>query len=126
VKPTEPPRAKSEKSAAKVASSPDVTRSGNIVADLKLRDVQKIYIEIRGDDELRNSLYESLNSSGIVAATTNADEADAALKITVSQTGTSAMLVNARGTVLWSKTTKVASEIVKDLLSAIRLARAGP
>ena len=123
-KATEPPRVKNERSTgAKVSSSPDLTRSGNVVADPKLREVKKIYIDVRGDDELRSSLYESLNSSGIVAATTNADEADAALKITVSQTGTSARLINARGTVLWSKTTKVGSEIVKDLLSAIRLAK---
>ena len=78
----------------------------------------------------------------MVAATTNTDEADAALKIVVSQTPggpqieASALLVNARGTVLWPRgdrrarrysgeTTKVVSEIVKDLLSEIRLARAG-
>ena len=82
-----------------------------------------------------------LGSSGVVGATTDADEADAALKIVVSQTSgsqieASALLVNARGTVLWpqagrgarrysGETTKVVSEIVKDLLSEIRLARDG-
>jgi len=74
---------------------------------------------------LRNNLVESLNSSGVVT-TTNADEADAALKIVVSQNSVSALLVNARGTVLWPKhlysgePSKVASDIVKDLLSKIK------
>ena len=101
----------------------DAMRSGSVVPNLTLRDVKKIYIEIRGDaasDELRSNLIESLNASGI--ATTNADEADAALKIVVSQTSTSAQLVNARGTMLWRGETKVGSEIIKDLLSEIRRA----
>lgn len=103
------------------ASDTDVTRSGNVIANLNLRDVKKIYIDIRGDapNDLRSNLIESLNSSGLVTATPNADDADAALKIVVSQTGASAQLVNARGTVLWSNT-GAASEIVKNLLSAIR------
>jgi hypothetical protein len=92
---------------------------------LTLKDVKKIYIEIRGDaatDELRSNLVESLNSSGVVSVVTDPDNADAALKIVVSQTSVSAKLVNARGTVLWQKAGqgKVGSEIVKDLLSAIR------
>ncbi|HET9714365.1 MAG TPA: hypothetical protein VFP64_20925, partial [Pyrinomonadaceae bacterium] len=129
VKPAEPRR-------PKVRSSPgesDVLRSGNVVADLRLRDVKKIYIEIRGEaafNELRSNLVESLGSSGVVVAATDADEADAALKIVFSKTSTSALLVNARGTVLWRGTrryfgdsAKVASDIVKDLLSQIRLAR---
>ena len=115
----------------------DATRSGSVVPNLALNDVKKIYVEIRGDAALRSTLIESLSSSGVVAATTNADEADAALKITVlqssaSQIEASARLVNARGTVLWPKagarrysgeTSKVVSEIVRDLLSEIRLAR---
>lgn len=113
----------------------DVTRSSNVVGNLSLKEVKKIYIDVRGDaslDDLRSNVVESLNSSGVIAATSNADEADAALKIVVSQTGTSARLVNARGTVLWPKaggtrrysgeTTKVVSEIVNDLLSEIRQA----
>ena len=132
------PRIKSDRS-AKVISSPaaaetppdisdeDATRSGNVVANLTLKEVKKVYIDVRGDaalDEIRNNLVKSLGSSGMVA-TTNADEADAALKVTVSQTSTSALLVNARGKVLWTQrysgeTTKVVSDIVKDLLSAIR------
>jgi hypothetical protein len=111
----------------------DAMRSGNAVPNLTLKDVKKIYIEIRGDaglNDLRSNLSESLNSSGVVAAVPKADDADAALKIVVSQSGTSAQLVNARGTVLWPKTggprrysgntTKVVSDIVKDLLSEIR------
>lgn len=109
----------------------DVTRSSRVVANLRLNEVKKIYVEIRGDaafNELRSNIVERLGSSGVVAATTNADEADAALKITVSQTSTLALLVNARGTMLWThrysgETTKVVSEIVKDLLSEIRQAR---
>ena len=110
----------------------DVMRSGNVVPNLTLKDVKKIYIEIRGNatvNELRSNLSESLNSSGAVAVA-NADDADAALKIVVSQTGTSAQLVNARGTVLWPKTggprrysgdtAKAISEIVRDLLSDLR------
>ena len=125
-------RVKSDKSiAAKAIPSPprdedigaDETRSGNAVANLTLKQVKKVYIEIRGDavsDELRSNLVESLNSSGVLTVATNADEADAALKILVSQTSTSAQLVNARGTVLWARRYSRVSEIVKDLLSAIK------
>ena len=151
-------RAKSDRStAAKAPSSPgadapaqprdedvaaEVTRSSSVVADLRLKEVKKVYIEMRGDaafNQLRSNLVESLGSSGVVAAATDADEADASLKIVFSQSSAggpqieSALLVNARGTVLWPKagqsarrysgeTTKVLSEIVKDLLSEIRLA----
>ena len=114
----------------------DAMRSGNVVPNLKLGEVKKVYVEIRGNaglSELRSNFIESLGLSGVVSATTNADEADAALKIVVSQNSTSAQLVNARGTVLWpktgrgrrysSETAKVVSEIVKDLLSDIRQAR---
>ena len=120
----------------------DATRSGNVVDNLTLREVKKIYIEIRGEsafNDLRSDLVEKLNSSGLVAAATNADEANASLKIVVSRTSVgaiqaSAQLVNARGTVLWPKAggasrrysgelSTVISEIVKDLLSEIRLAR---
>ena len=153
-------RAKSDRStAAKAPASPgadapaktrdedvaDVTRSGNVVADLRLKEVKKVYIEMRGDaafNQLRSNLVNSLGSSGVVTIATDAEEADAALKIVMSQTSAgglqieSALLVNARGTVLWPKagrsarrysgeTAKVLSEIVKDLLSEIRLARAG-
>ena len=144
----EPRRPKRERStAAKATSSPDTraqvqdedvaadaVRSGNVVANLTLKEVKKIYIEIRGDaalSELRTKLAERLGASGVVTATTDADEADAALKIVVSQTKVSALLVNARGAVLWSRrysgeTSGVLSEIVNDLLSAIKLARAKP
>ena len=113
------------------------TRSGNATANLALKDVKKIYIDVRGD-ALRNNVVESLNSSGFVSATTNADEADASLKIVVSQTTAGAQqiearLVNARGTVLWPKAggtrrysgenQKAVSEIIRDLLSEIRLAQ---
>ena len=99
----------------------DVTRSGVVIPNLKLSEVKKIYIEIRGDaGELRSNLVESLGSSGVVTATTNADEADAALKISVSKTvDVQALLVNARGTVLWR------GAHIKDLLSEIRRAQAG-
>jgi len=120
------------------AVADDVTRSSNVVANLSLNEVKKIYIEITGGtataaNELRSNLVEGLGSSGVVLAATDVDEADAALKIVVSQTGASARLVNARGTVLWPKaggtrrysgeTTKVVSEIIRDLLSEIRQAR---
>ncbi|HEV8168904.1 MAG TPA: hypothetical protein VGP59_06135, partial [Pyrinomonadaceae bacterium] len=138
VKAPSPQRIKRNKSNKVPADVPvpdaaDETRSGNVVANLTLKEVKKVYIEIRGDaDELRSNVIERLNSSGIVAVTT-ADEADAALKIVVSQNEASARLVNARGTVLWPVTgvhrytgdaAKLASEIVKDLLSEIRSARA--
>jgi hypothetical protein len=128
----------------------EVTRSGSVVGNLNLSEVKKVYVEIRGGaafSELRRNFVESLGSSGVVAATTNADDADAALKIVVSQTSTgdirglprieaSALLVNARGAVLWPKanraasrysgeTSKVVADITKDLVSEIRLARAG-
>jgi hypothetical protein len=134
-KASQPPRRlKNDKSRARDEdTAADLTRGENAVPNLKLREVKKVYIEIRGaetDDELRRSLIKRLNSSGVVTVATNADEADAALKIVVSQTSTSALLVNARGTVLWPKAggarhysgenSKVVSEIVKDLLSEIR------
>ena len=111
----------------------EAMRSGSAVPNLKLSEVKKIYIEVRGDAraaQLRSKLIEILNSSGVVAATTNADEADAAFKVVVSQTSTSARLVNARGVVLWPKAGRarrysgdageVAAQIIKDLLSAIK------
>jgi len=120
----------------------DVTRSSSVVANLTLKDVKKIYIDMRGNatfNELRDNVIASLSSSGVVAATANADEADAALQITISNAGgpqieATARLVNAGGTVLWPKasrsarrysgeTSKVVSEIVKDLLTEINLAR---
>jgi len=140
---TQTPRpTKSERSiAAKVHPSPGIkvpaqepeedvadeaTRSGNVVPNLKLGEVKKIYIDIRGDaNQLRTNVIESLRSSGVVAVAANADDADAALKIVFSQTRTSATLVNARGTVLWRRTrsgnsSHALSEIVNDLLSEIR------
>ncbi len=130
------PRPKSDKTRTQPSDegvAADLTRGENAVRNLKLSEVKKVYIEIRGDavfNELRSNLIERLNSSGVVTAVTNPDEADAALKIVISQTGTSALLVNARGTVLWPKaggarhysgdTNKVVSEIVRDLNSAIR------
>ncbi len=114
----------------------EVTRSGEVVPNLTLKDVKKIYIEMRGaaaSDALRSNLSANLNSSGVVVAATNPDEADASLKIVVLQTSTgsqlevSALLVNARGTILWPKagrprrysgnSSEVTSEIIKDLLS---------
>jgi len=142
-----PRRVKRERSSvAEVPSSPPVPnedvsaeamRSGNVVPNLRLSEVKKVYVEIRGGEqfgELRSNLIENLRSSGVVAAAENADDADAALKITISQIGSqievSALLVNARGTVLWPRTggarrytgeiPKVASEVVKDLLYAIK------
>jgi hypothetical protein len=127
----------------------DATRGSRSVPNLTLKEVKKVFIEMRGAaalNDLRRSVIESLSSSGVVAATSSADEADAALKIVVSQTSggdvrsgaqieVSAQLVNARGRVLWPKanqrarryagaTSKVVAEIVNDLLSEIRLARA--
>jgi hypothetical protein len=101
----------------------DAVRSSNAVPNLKLGEVKKIYVEIRGDavsNDLRTNIIESLNSSGLVTAA-SADEADAALKIVISKTSTSAQLVNARGTVLWRGHSPVASDPVKDLLSKIRI-----
>ena len=88
-----------------------MTRSGVVIPNLKLSEVKKVYVDVRGNaafDELRRELVASLGSSDVVAATTNADEADASLKIVVSQTSggeneASARLVNARGVVLWAE-----------------------
>jgi hypothetical protein len=104
----------------------DAVRSGSVVPNLRLNEVKKIYIDIRGEtapDEIRSNVVESLNSSGVVTVATDADEADAALKIVFSQTGMSARLVNARGTVLWahSYSGKTVPDLVKDLISQIRL-----
>jgi hypothetical protein len=105
----------------------DLTRSGAVIPDLKLSEIKKIYIDVHGD-ELRSGFAESLRSSGVVTATTNADEADAALKISTSNTGEiQALLVNARGTVLWrgAHSYSGVSDIVKDLLTEIRRAQTG-
>ena len=99
----------------------DVTRSSNVVPDLKLSEVKKIYIDMRGAaqiNELRGNLASSLSSSGVVVVS-DPEEADASLKIVVSQTEASAQLVNARGTVLW-RGRRSYSELVKDLLSKIK------
>lgn len=118
----------------------DLTRSGGGVANLTLKEVKKVFIEVRGDSPsngLRANIVDSLGSSGVIA-TTGADEADASLKIVIlkisdhSKIEVTARLVNARGSVLWPKagvrrysgdTNKIVSEIVKDLLSEIRQAR---
>jgi hypothetical protein len=118
--PTASQRARNEKTTRAPVGDEDNTRSGSVIANLKLKEVKKIYVEISGDAKF--NVVESLNSSGVVTATNNADDADAALKITISPTSTSALLVNARGTVLWRST---GPDIVKDLLSAIRSARTG-
>ena len=121
-----PPPARGE------AADVDVTRSVAAVPNLKLSEVKKIYLEIRGAgaDELRKKFVERLGSSGVLAIASNADDADAALKIVVSQTGSrieaSAQLVNARGTVLWPKggarhySGDIVSGVVNDLSSMIR------
>jgi hypothetical protein len=98
--------------------------------NLTLREVKKIHIEIRGEsafNDLRSNLVDKLNSSGLVAAAANADDGDAALKIVISGNQASAQLVNARGTVLWSRrySGEVTPEIVNDLVSEIRRARTG-
>jgi hypothetical protein len=106
----------------------EAVRSGNSVTGVKLNEVKKIYIDLRGDaaiDEIRRKLVDGFGSSGAVTTTTNADEADAALKIVTSRNETTAMLVNARGVVLWRKRYSgdpgdVAREAVRDLLSVIR------
>jgi hypothetical protein len=115
----------------------DATRSGVAVPNLKLSEVRKIYIDMRGDaasDVLRDDLIKSFGATNVVSATTNAEEADASLKIVVSRRDSkieaTARLVNARGTVLWPKsgrgtrryageTSKVISEMIKDLISEI-------
>ena len=134
-------RAPAGSTAPEDESGVDATRSGSVVANIKLGKVKKIYIEMRGDalvSELRSNVVESLSSSGLVAATSDAEDADAALKIVVTQTSAgqieaSARLVNARGVVLWPKAAgvrrysgepqKVRSDLLNDLLSEIRLAR---
>ena len=138
------PRTRNDRSTVKVPTADnaeDVTRSSDVVANLQLKEVKNVYIDVRGDagfDELRSNLIASLSSSGVVAVTTNADEADSSLKIVLSQTSggaprIEARLVNARGTVLWSRTgtrrysgatAGVVAELVKDLSSEIRRARA--
>ena len=108
-------------------------RGGKEVANLSLKEVKKVYIDIRSEaalSKLRSNVVESLKSNGVVTATTNADEADAALKIVVSHNEVTAQLVNARGVVLWPKAgrvtrrysgdpTRVVSQLVKDLLAEI-------
>jgi hypothetical protein len=137
-----PPQTSDDETAA------DLTRSGSVIPNLKLNEIKKVYVEMLGGaafDELRRKLVQNLGSSGVVTATTNADDADAALKVAVSQRSAvdtrggqqievAARLVNARGVVLWPKagrgtqrysgeTTKVLSDIVKDLIGEIRTAR---
>ena len=138
-----PPKATTERKNGERVRTPretpddSATRSGSVVPNLTLREVKKIYIAVSGNaaSGLLNDLAANLGSSGIVVATSNADEADAALKIVVSQISgeqieASAQLVNARGTVLWpanrsprrytGESSKIFSDIVQDILSAIK------
>ena len=94
--PTQPARPAPHRSVRAEEGAIDATRTGVVIPNLKLSEVKKIFIDVRGDatfDELRRNLIASLG----VAATTNVDEADASLKIVASQASTSARLVNARG-----------------------------
>ena len=115
----------------------DAVRSGNVVANLPLKEVKKIYVDVRGaaaSSELQSKLIDSLNSSGDIIATMNPGDADSSLKIAIAPAEVSARLVNARGTVLWPKgggtrrysgeTSQIVSQILRDLVSEIRLARA--
>ncbi len=129
VPPVRPSKRERSTTAAKVSApaqtreeeaAEDLTRGGAAVPNLTFKQVKKIYIEIRGDTALRNNLVESLNSSGVVTVAVNADEADAALKIVVSQNSTSVILVNARGTILWRRHYSGANNIASDLLSELK------
>ena len=68
----------------------EATRNGDPrQRGVALGEVRKIYLEMSGDgplDELRGRLFAELNSSGLVIAAANTDEADAALKVSVAQT----------------------------------------
>ena len=68
----------------------EATRNGDPrQRGVALGEVRKIYLEMSGDgplDELRSRLFAELNSSGLVIAAANTDEADAALKVSVAQT----------------------------------------
>jgi len=158
VKAPSPPRAITPTQAPEESIADDVTRSGVVVPNLTLKEVRKVYLDLRGDvalDELRRDLVESLRASNLVTATTNADDADASLKIVISPTRAgdtqpraqieaqagaqieaSARLVNARGIVLWPKAgrgarrysgdaSRVLSAITTNLLAEIRSARNG-
>lgn len=123
----------------------EMTRSGDArMKGVALGEVRKVYLEVSGDgplEELRRELSEELNSSGLVIAAANTDEADAALKVTVAHTETrvevSVRLVNAVGEVLWPRAgaargrryagvaAQVAPGVVGDLLTDIRAARTG-
>lgn len=144
--------AREDLASAGAGEETEATRS----ADPRLRaiplgQVRKVYLELSGDgplEELRRRLSAELNASGLVA-TTNADEAEAALKVSVSQTRVaktdgsdapvevSVRLVNAPGEVLWpgavgargrrytGVVAQVASGLSRDLLAEIRAARSG-
>ena len=137
----------------------EVTRSGDPrLKGVALGEMRNVYLEMSGDgplDELRSRLFAELNSSGLVIVTANTDEADAALKISVTQTRAavkapptagsaaevrvevSVRLVNAVGEVLWPRAgvgrgrrysgvaAQVALGVVRDLLTEVRAARAG-
>ncbi|MET0648271.1 MAG: hypothetical protein ABW208_16785 [Pyrinomonadaceae bacterium] len=68
----------------------EATRNGDPrQRGVALGEVRRIYLEMSGDgplDELRRELFAALNSSGLVIAAANTDEADAALKVSVTQT----------------------------------------
>ncbi len=108
----------------------EITRSGDPrTKGVALGEVRKVYLELSGDgplDELRRKLSAELNSSGLVIAAANTDEADAALKVSVARTRlsvknppsagsaappeeretrveVSVRLVNAVGEVLWPR-----------------------
>lgn len=68
----------------------EATRSGDQrPKGVALGGVRRVYLEMSGDgplDELRSRLSAELNSGGTVIAAANADEADAALKVSVART----------------------------------------
>ena len=118
-------------------SAPDVTRSGVVVPNLKLNEVKKVFIDVRGNaapEDFRRELLARFGSSRGVTATTNADEADASLRIVLSHRGSqieaSVRLINARGVVLWPRSGRgtrrysgeqsiIVSNILNDLQTAI-------
>jgi hypothetical protein len=128
---------------AGAAEESGVTRSGGPnVRGLALGEMRKVFLDVRGEgalDELRGELIRGLSSSGVLVVAANAEEADAALKISVARAAgpgveVTARLVNARGEVVWPRAArgsrysgaaaKVLPELLRDLLTEAKAARA--
>ena len=109
--------------------------SGEITG-VSLGAVKTVFVESTGDDKMAAMLRDILASGNVINVTGKRDEADAVLKVSVKSSTVRALLVNARGDVLWPANTKgavysgsteaITSKLKTDLFGALTRARNRP